>query len=165
MLPVVPCLPLQPSANSRHTPCTDVATSPASRCQNRTSRKDQVHRSKCAHMYVTPHMRTILLCIRRLPICNFFGLSPHMYTRSPHMHTGISLWCVINLSSSHALNQNFVHAYVHTHTSKIITTLHYFDCITPHLNKCHSWIQMTILMTEFWLMTDTARTTQITGTN
>jgi len=47
-----------------------------------------------------------------------------------------------------------------TLTSKIITASRYFDSVIPHLNKCRGWIQVTILMTEFWLTADTARMTQ-----
>jgi hypothetical protein len=66
-------------------------------------------------VYVTPHTYTILLCLWGLLICKIYGLSPHTHTGSPCMHTGISLWHVSNLSASHVLKQNFVHAHAHTH--------------------------------------------------
>ncbi len=60
-------------------------------------------------------LRTVYLLI---PICNFIMRTgtPHMrifldpagsHMGTPRMRTGISFWCVSDLSSSHVLNQNF----------------------------------------------------------
>jgi hypothetical protein len=56
--------------------------------------------------YVNPHMGTISLCVRGLPICKFFWIPAHSMG-TPSMRKGISFWIVSDLSSSHALNQNF----------------------------------------------------------
>ena len=66
-------------------------------------------------VYVNPYMRTISLCKWGLSICKMSGLSPCTHTESPRMRTGISLWDVSNLSTSHALKQNFVHTRTHSH--------------------------------------------------
>jgi len=52
-------------------------------------------------------MRTFSLCVRGLPICKFFWIPAGSHMGTPRMRTGISFWCVSDLSSSHVLNQNF----------------------------------------------------------
>jgi hypothetical protein len=47
-------------------------------------------------------MRTISLCIRGLPICEIFWIPARSHMGTSRMHTGISFWCVSDLSSSHA---------------------------------------------------------------
>ncbi len=42
------------------------------------------------NIYVNPRMRTTSLCVMRLPICEFFCLTPRMHTGTPCMHTGTS---------------------------------------------------------------------------
>jgi hypothetical protein len=41
-------------------------------------------------VYVNPRMCTTSLCVMRLPICEFFCLTPRTHTGTPRMHTGTS---------------------------------------------------------------------------
>ncbi len=49
-------------------------------------------------MYVNPHMRTISLCVRGLPICEFFWIPAHSHMGTPRMRMGTSFWCGIDAS-------------------------------------------------------------------
>ena len=46
--------------------------------------------SRRRRIYVNPRMRTISLCVMRLPICEFFCVTPRTHTGTPRMHTGTS---------------------------------------------------------------------------
>ncbi len=41
-----------------------------------------------SRLYVNPRMRTISLCVMRLPICEFFCVTPRTHMGTPCMHTG-----------------------------------------------------------------------------
>ncbi len=67
-----------------------------------TSAKIVEHFVRKKEIHVNPRMQTIFLCTRGLPICKMVGFPSRTYTGSPCMRTGISLWCVSDLSSSQA---------------------------------------------------------------
>ncbi len=113
----------------------------------------------------TPHMQ------------NFQPSSPYAYGESPHVYGDQFVMCQQSFLQSCVDTEFCAHTHAHPHKkslsycivcalmSKIITASHYFDSIIPHLNKCRGRIQVTILMTEFRLTTDTAQRTQITCTD
>jgi hypothetical protein len=69
-------------------------------------------------IYVDPHMRTISLCVRGLPICEFFWIPTHSHMGTPRVRTH---WRVSDLKLSHAWTRIFwlrVRTHRHTPTSK-----------------------------------------------
>jgi hypothetical protein len=58
-------------------------------CTTWISKRREDGRIAC-DVFVNPRMRTNSLCIMRLPICDFFCLTPRTLTGTPRMHTGTS---------------------------------------------------------------------------
>jgi hypothetical protein len=84
-------------------------------------------------------MLHIVIPIMRLPICEFFCLTPCMHTGTPHMHTGTSSDVALTRQGSSAesrVNQIFLHSSAHIiHIKKqvgmVIANFIYFRATPP----------------------------------
>jgi len=88
-------------------------------------------------IYVNPHMRTISLCVMRLPICEFFCLTPRTHSGTPSMHMGTSFWCVFDLSAIFGWVMHwtrFFWMWVRTHQHKKTSLVEY--CLVHHNIFC-----------------------------